>query len=1001
MKKRGALISLLIIFLSIILISNILAVEEKQITAYKWLESKQDTAAKRAALSSEDASFLLLALSYNETDYIKLNNTLMDLSYSGKCWPKPESSCDITQTAYAVIALHSIGEDTSKAESWLASKKIPSASNKDWYLQIDPPALTETACTIIYDAGEANVNITKNKKYQDISYRLPGTICFSITNDYWLKIATDCVNKAFDVSCESVAGELVSAYASLLYKSGDNYSIKSEGAQTTPTTLQIGAYCLGSGSCDYMGTLWATYALAIAGNKEEADSLIPFIVSPVDVQPSSIDTTQRDALLAIMIMPSKKSDYLNNLAKNQSTSTASPYWPRTGISYFDTAVAVYALADSDYRNSKNITKFIQAWNNTDKDSWDNNWKVPSLSLILYSLFPQRYTNPCERQARNEPDKSFTCTENPSLLSDDYIPNSTFSCKSYKGTQEVGSELSCYQLSPCTLAKGTCNISISNIDPNYYLLPALTCGRGQCWNKSLCYKPDEHRMCKSSCILKAPAGITEIMVPQYNYSCKEGVCCQETQCSLWNGTCRAEGEPGEIESKSLSSSCAQATPALKCWIKAPCEVANLECQEGVRCRSGYHEISKKCNIGAVCCDSNEIEPCTYTCKTGAVCEAPWSDEGIGNLDCDAGKVCCKFTDTCTTNIGYSCKGICADNEIPVPNLNCLYGLDGKGACCKPDYQCNAANDTCRTGTAATACRTNEKSNSLACPAGQTCCETVPTNTCVIMGYRCGAACLESEEKADFTCPSGFCCRPKGNISCTLLAQCAINPACKNQLVTDFWGRTLRCEYGRELTCDDDLDNDGDGFIDGEDSDCPTCSKEGYTCCSECESGYTQSKYDKSCGTGVCCSRCKIVTQTCSSQGYECCGECESGYERSTYDSSCNGQSCCVKCKSSKLWLWIVLGILIVGIGGAAAYYFLVLKKKPKAPRQMLPPGIGFRPPVRPYVPPMQQQAARPYIPPVTQPQQIQLRQPEVKPKLTKTDTELEETLKRLKKISEKK
>ena len=973
MKKRGALILLSIIFLSILFVASINAAEPEKITAaYDWIYGQRSTT------NSNDLSFLLMAFSDNITRYGPINASL-----TSKISSTTGIDNNIISTAYAIIALKLIGSDTKTLEDWLLNQTEVSmiGGQQNWFLQIDPSRNEIVNCSIQYlkssnEAATVNVYVAENKQYEDLS----SDPCFSLSSDkYWLQINPDCSSKTFVVDCN------VSSKVSLVFKQSldrDTLGIQSE-AQSTPATVSIQLKCLSlQSTCSYDDTLWGTYALSVWAARTEAADLVPYLTSSSNANQGN--SIHRNALLYLITGEDK---YAKALLESQS---GDGYW-RSGvvINKFDNAVAVHALSamGSSYWNSKNVTSFMNNFNS----SWTQDWGVQPTSLILYSLFPRRQLSQCELQGLRESAKQFTCSE--TAPGDDYVLNTTLSC---------GALGRCYQLGSCKLSHGICNSSITETNPNYYpLSSSLTCGSGQCWNESACYIAEsggitDYRKCKSSCDTK-----TEVMIGVFNSSCKtNNVCCKKTECSLWNGTCKASGNLNEV--KSTLANNGECSSGLSCWIKAPCEAKGYKCAE--KCASGEtkkaDDIKYACNTGAVCCQATSPIQCTYNCKSECLII-----EQEFNYKCADGK-CCKYEDTCLAN-GYSCKGSCSSpNETLASDLKCLYNSNGLGVCCKPVYQCNAANNTCRLGTSATACRPTEKSVGLSCPTGQACCEAVPINVCEsVKQYTCRTTpnCLDSEEKSDFSCPSGICCKPKGNATCSTIGQCYWDSSCTNKQVTDLWGRLMNCENGKELSCKDERDNDGDGFVDGEDSDCPTCSNKKFTCCKECETGTNKPDYDYSCGTNVCCGACKKVTDTCQSKGYECCDACKSGTEKSSYDSSCSGKSCCSECKAkSKLWLWILLAALILGIAGAAYYYFFVLKKKEK-PRPMLPPGVGFRPPVRPYIPPAQQPARTPIVPPLMmrpqQPQQIQLRQPEVKPKLTKTEADLEETLKRLKKISE--
>jgi hypothetical protein len=995
MKKRFVLISLLIIFLSITLIALFANVEstsqdDKVNSAYAWLKSQDAT-------STEDISFKLLAFFYNDSIASGLRTSLLarntTIDAENINWDN-----SLTNTAYAIIALKAIEYDTTKAENWIYSKKSPAEADMEWYLQIDPQN-AEVNCTIDYVTSNATLVVKQDRKYTSLSDQ--GS-CFSVVNNnYWLKMTGSCTSNPITVSCNQT-----STISLLFKKSTDTFNtvtVQSTGAKKTPAELRAEAYCLKTGSsCDYAGTLWAAYALSLSEGKESrVNEVLPYLTSNTD---SSVTKTIRDALLFLI---TSTDDYKTSLLKNQSSAG---WWPKetvgtpTSNNYWDTAVAVHALARTQ-RTLANITKVTSNFNVTLWTS-DNNWGLKQTGMILYSLFPQRYTTSCERAKMTYPGEDFRCSNTSNM---DYIINLTYSCASIAGNVPVDLG-DCYQKSPCKKilgSSGLCNISMG---PNFYRVDSakLNCGElgccgtdansviATCWNVSACYNAQAERGCASSCNTK-----TEIQISSLNDSCgTNNACCLKTDCAKANGTCMASSDDiGMWENKALTPSC---TTGLRCFQKSPCEKKNGTCAED-SCPSGSNQIKSTnkdkyaCNQdvkSAVCCQVANPPDCTFSCNNE--CLSPFTQ--ILNFKCtDPAKPdCCRIIDTCSVNKGYSCKLQCGNNEIEATDLNCP---DGSGVCCKPTYQCLAANDTCRSGTI---CSTGEKNVSYSCPENNVCCEKVPSNTCEnIYGYKCKTSCSTTETQLSYSCLSGVCCAVSTNVTCLTLYDCANKPECNNQIVQDFYFRPVKCEYGKELSCSDGYDNDGDGFVDGQDPDCPTCLNKQYSCCAECEPGHSQSSLDSSCSPDVCCDQCKQVTATCSSEGYSCCDECETGTEKSGFDGSCSGQVCCSSCKAKKsnVLLYVVLAVLILGIAGAA-YYLLVMKKKKKpGPGQGFPEGMGFRPAVRPYMPPAQQKPSS-YMPNPPSSQQIQLRQPSERPKPTKTETELEETLNKLKRMSNK-
>lgn len=1006
MKKRFVLISLIIIFLSITLVSlaSALTLDERINNSYNWLAQK-DTSS-----SIPQSAFKLIAFSSNP-------------SISGPLQTKIQNPSNILESAYASIALKSIGVSTSTMDDSLYNSKIATKQDLEWNLQIDNRQNKALNCNITYMTNDAativNVLVGADKKYSGFSSQE----CLEISTDsYWLKIKTVCAKKKFSVDCDVDQGSL----ASIVFRSGvssPTYSVLADAKQI-PADLVAEAYCLpessGGSICNYESTLWTTYSLALSGKltsaetekdkrKVQVDEFLPYLTSSSDADSYNHPVIKN----ALLLLITSQQQYETNLLMNQ---TPSGLWnSRTSTpDYWDTAVAARALS-MNRRDSPNMTKLIEVFNSSDWDSDAHSpWGVMPTALFLYSVFPQRYITSCEAAANADADHSedFRCSKDPLV---NYVENNTFDCETYAGTTS-DSLGKCYQLSPCTRAGLTCNAS--RMDPNRYPV-ALRCGSDKilgtatCWNASACFENRGECKTPTTDILKE---YTEM--PQYNVSCNSPSssslkCYNKTMCAYLGGTCLLSSADANLMANSDPLGC---SVGLKCYQPSPCKNAGLTCAKD-KCPSGTEkrpDVSKYyCNkdagMNTVCCrqkNSPQCDTSSANFKCTSDCKTPYKTRG--DLVCsDDSNSCCELVDTCTTNQnGYSCKPFCSTtNETQVSGLVCSSLTTTGSACCKPSYTCAAANNTCRTS-----CLSSEKNTSTySCPGSNVCCEKVPVNLCVsVYGFNCKASCAAGETKLTYSCSSGVCCAANSNVTCSTLYDCKTKPECNNQIVQDLYFRNVKCEYGKELTCNDNKDNDGDGFVDNQDPDCPTCSNKGYSCCSSCESGHSQSSLDSSCSSGVCCDKnyCASTAATCSSEGYECCDECAEGEEKSVYDGSCLGQSCCSSCKTAKksnAFLYIILIILLLGIGGGAYYYFFILKKK-KPKSGGAPPGFpesGFRPAVRPYLPPVQQRPGmqqRPgsYMP--SPPSSIQLRPSPEKPKPTKTESELEETLNKLKRMS---
>src|SRR3989338_519499 len=198
MNKKHMVFCLAAFFMLAIFSSNALAAynatEETGLVnkGYTWLS---DSVRGKWPVGTEDTAFSLLALAYDDMLASQGKAALEETSKDLECWPK--ASCNVKETALAVMALARIGQDTSKAEEWLMAKNS-THSELNWFLQID--SAEKTTCTVYYNQDSLSYNITldTNKKIN----KAAGS-CLSLSyGNYWLKISRDCYEKKFSISCD-------------------------------------------------------------------------------------------------------------------------------------------------------------------------------------------------------------------------------------------------------------------------------------------------------------------------------------------------------------------------------------------------------------------------------------------------------------------------------------------------------------------------------------------------------------------------------------------------------------------------------------------------------------------------------------------------------------------------------------------------------------------------------------------------------------------------------
>ena len=259
--------------------------DEKVEDAYNWL--MKEVRGKWDNLNTKEHIFSLLALkcdtSFTNPGKAALNNKAY-IGQSIKCWgsgskPSSETLCLVTETALGKVVLDELNENTTKITNWLLEQK-KFFKNIDWYMQLDVDRDYSAECEITYEGGRTNVTINEDKTLSN----LDNTACFTIYDQYWLKINKDCYEKPFKVRCV-VSDNTKLFRVNFLYKklNKPEWHVSPElweEASGHVIEAHIESYCLTNpgGACDYEGTAWAVYALKQTEYSETYSGFIPYLV---------------------------------------------------------------------------------------------------------------------------------------------------------------------------------------------------------------------------------------------------------------------------------------------------------------------------------------------------------------------------------------------------------------------------------------------------------------------------------------------------------------------------------------------------------------------------------------------------------------------------------------------------------------------------------------------------------------------------------------------------
>jgi len=279
---------------------------------------------------------------------------------NNNCWSETTSgTCNIKSTAFAILALENIGKDTEDYVEWLLGKRL-SNTGLIWYMQVD--ATNKTKCTI----NGKEITIEDNKK---ISGTPPSGLSKAYSN-YWFKIND--ILKNYTISCEN------NFIVALSYqKPGSNiYHITSEtefASEFDSLIVRVNSYCFSTSTqCDYEGSLWATLALAKAG--EQKNPYIPYLTAMAD------RTENRKYIPAsFLYILTGSDDYYDQIVDMQKTNH---YWDESRNKFFDTALSLFALQNTASSEVEAAKRYLIN-NQQDTGCWPSD-----TNFLLYAGWPK-------------------------------------------------------------------------------------------------------------------------------------------------------------------------------------------------------------------------------------------------------------------------------------------------------------------------------------------------------------------------------------------------------------------------------------------------------------------------------------------------------------------------------------------------------------------------------------------------------------------------------------
>lgn len=380
MKKGAAIFAILFIVSAVVLISVFAAASSETEGVQKAYQCVNNVIQSKTCngLSTQEKIFSLASVG-------KCKPELYNDSFNDTCWPK--GKCTPEMTAKAVVALKSVGANVDKPVKWLQSQKDVSP-DLNWYLEVD--SNRPVSCTVGYEDPTAKGSNT----YNQYPFKIGGDKlinqnagnCLELSNGgYWYQINPACYKTSFEISCnESFISTLLFQEAgSSTYHVSGNPQGASEGGKTLEKT---DSYCLLNSRkvCDYLGTLWGSAALKIAG--ENITDYLPYLITS-----RSLAENEKYLPNSFLYLLTNNLQYKSDLLYKQSMDG---FWKIPGGvgKFYDTALALLPFQGQDLPQKNDAKTALFKENVQGADGcWDNG-NLVSTEFLIYSIWPRGISN---------------------------------------------------------------------------------------------------------------------------------------------------------------------------------------------------------------------------------------------------------------------------------------------------------------------------------------------------------------------------------------------------------------------------------------------------------------------------------------------------------------------------------------------------------------------------------------------------------------------------------
>lgn len=326
--------------------------------SYNWLTDTSNQGNHNNNIIDTSAAALALRAAGSSYGNAERSYILSQANTDG-CFPA--SSCTVKDTAFAILALDELGEDTSLYRKWMINAQKGVMLRGKWDMQV---TTTSTGtCKVSYYKG-AN-NVSKVVKVENgVFPNCNQNTWFDLNSCLEPGLLINYPNMVINVDCSDLDDVVIS----LTYVSGTDYYLMQD-IHNRVGDLYINNGCYGKtykSICDYSSSLYAGWALEKINSDTNVDLYLRENANKVNNEHNSI-----------LYIITGDSIYASELVDRQRTDGS---WDGD---VYKTALAVIALRSStDY--SDNAVKAIE-WLNSKQGSDGSYGNTLNTGMVLYAV----------------------------------------------------------------------------------------------------------------------------------------------------------------------------------------------------------------------------------------------------------------------------------------------------------------------------------------------------------------------------------------------------------------------------------------------------------------------------------------------------------------------------------------------------------------------------------------------------------------------------------------